>query len=699
MSPVIDRGMAKMALMEGLRQKGIRFVEDNRKAVKLSSDPKAPLIMQVTRMLDPPYSGPQLAQVDVIFEAGEIMIGQKKISTNNSPPAQERTANRYSELQEGEGEDEEGEGPREPTNKQQQEGDMDVVMEATNNKEARFLTAIAWPAARLVIRMQVDPCPSGRIALVYRNLQCTMKTTGIATQEVLASFLGAPTHQRMAILRAATISALKGKLPKTILEDMNVEYKLHRAPMTYVRATQVEMLRGQLKDGTKHAWAVPGFEGLQVTFTVEHDYLSAAKEEKMKQDARMQTRQEHDRSVEGRKVKLYGTSLSATSSSESADKQALHARMRQITQQLGGTAMEEIWTDRAIVSFEAGKDGRKSGASNGSGGSAYYIVCTSKGEAEWLVAATKMSLGNRLTMHGQPVQAHICRLRKPPPHSSLDDSGGAGRPPQRGSTTPPMPRAAAAPPPDSSLSLAQPPSALPPACPPWGGRTSLVPAPQPSAKEPAGSLAQAPQPTPQQAASPSDDLVAQLIRVSEQNEAENKRLKGQIKQQDTNTQRQLEKWKQTLQAETQKQLDQVREETAAQLQIMKAAFQKQLKAQQDIGLQETQKMMFELKALMDTQQEALLGNMKEMLREALSEFGARSKPGFTFDIGTNNDSTSKKRRHAEGQAAAVAEDTTNGMLEEDRHSNTTAHDDHTTSTDHISSSLPMAPAGGGGGGY
>jgi hypothetical protein len=184
--------------------------------------------------------------------------------------------------------------------------------------------------------------------------------------------------------------------------------------------------------------------------------------------------------------------------------------------------------------------------------------------------------------------------------------------------------------------------------------------------------------------------------VGEQNEAENKRLKGQIKQQDINTQRQLEKWKQTLQAETQKQLDQVREETTAQLQMMKAAFQKQLKAQQDIGLQETRKMMLELKDLMDTQQAALLGNMKEMLREALSECGARPKPGFTFDIGTNPDSTNKKRRHLEGKGSAVAEDTANDMLDVNEHD--TTHDDLTPSTDPTLSSLPIAPAGGGGGG-
>jgi hypothetical protein len=696
----VDKGVAMRALRQGLEKRGMRF--SPHQAIKASADLKAPLRLQVIRAIEPPSSGPRTAQVEVTFEAGEVVIGHLKKPTSPPSVTPSTDSNRFAGLSHDEdvdAMDTEGRTPGPTAGAGDTTGSSASTEAGTGGNAGQdntlYTRAHAWPSKRLTIRLQLDLCPNGRILLALRHVKFSAcNKTSTADQLALATFQDQPTHMKTAWMQEAAVNALRGKLPMAILEQLSVEHKLQQAPLTYLRGRHGEIIKSQLPDMKKLTWALG--HGVQMEFTVEHDYVSAVKEERAKEEARAKARIEQDRSVDGRKVKIYGKDVFDVTTAAADVKRALHSSMATLTQQAGAGAAD-LWKADTIVTCEVGRSSRGGRASKGSGHErAVFVILANKAAAEWMVEATKLSQGSRLKYGGRPVQAHVCRPRQPHDNSSAASAAANGReqPPAptaiAASRPPPPPRAGHVPPPSSSIASASSevePGDSPPSAP------ATAQGIQPRRWEAAG--AQTTPSNSQTIAPPSEDLVAQLIRAREQSEADNKRLQMQVKQQETATQRQLEKLKQTFQEETQKQLDQVRQETAAQLQMMKATFQKQLKAQQDIGLQETRKMMLELKDLMDTQQAALLGNMKEMLREALSECGARTKPGFTFDIGTTHDSTNKKRRHVDGKAAAV-EDTANDMLDGNEHDPT--HDDLTTSTDPTLSSLPIPPAGRGGGG-
>jgi hypothetical protein len=569
--------------------------------------------------------------------------------------------------------------------------------------------------------------------LVFRHLRFTTSKPDISAQAELATLNAAPMHIRTATLRAAATQALNGKLPKPVLDLIDVEFKFQGAPVTYMRGMHMEMVRNALRDQTQCVWAVPGSSGLQACFTVEHDLETAVQEEKAKLEARLKTRQETDQTVEGRKVKLFGQDVFNLTTPTSVIKDELQRKMEELTQATGAIKVEDLWTPTAITSIDVGADGRKSLTSNGSRGRACYVILASKAEAEWLVAATKLSHGSRLFIFGSPVQAQICRPRKQlKPTSTYSPTT-----PSRGRAHSQQTTAAAAtssPPssPPAQQQQTQPTAATRPSSrsikptttssddatqeaaaakgPSWTavakkGYTRQPTGPQaalptrsseerhaegdrrnhsgPIDEEQQRSLAAQGAENTTTAEAEREELLDQLLEEREQlkstkqqEEAVSKLLLKANKKQDTYLRTQTENLKQDLE----KQLAEYKAETTDRIVELQAMLKKQMKAQLDISREITDAMMKTVQGMLATMQEELMQRMEAMIHNAMAGTAAPSSV-------TSDDQPSKKRHKADDDD----EDAPVDMNE------VVASSHSVTSIGHTLSSFPQPLAGGGGG--
>jgi hypothetical protein len=202
-------------------------------------------------------------------------------------------------------------------------------------------------------------------------------------------------------------------------------------------------------------------------------------------------------------------------------------------------------------------------------------------------------------------------------------------------------------------------------------------------------------------------------------QAECQRLK---KQQDTNIRKQMDKLKQTMQADHLKSLEKLKEETAATIADMRATFMKEMKAQQAITLEETRKVMKEtVKDLMAAHQQELATQRTELLdgmRTMLSQIMHGENLGSSLDVAHDDNSVrNRKRRHDETEGDAAAQPSTPRVADTHTDGDTRGStgapvpnlgagdvddmDTHGTDSAILHSprpSLPMAPQGGGGDG-
>jgi hypothetical protein len=689
-------------------------------------------------MIEPPSSGPQLAQVEVTFEPGEVIIGGQKLSrsmdsSKNAQSNMVKSVNGFSPLQSAGGDDDDDDEHREGS---KEERDMQV-----EEGEDLFLTARAWPSKRVTLRMKIDPCPTGKVVMVFRNLQPQLSTTDISAQAALARFNAAPTHVQTAAIRDATVQALKGEVPTPVTEKLNIEYKLKGARMTYMRGEHMEMLKDHLPDKTKCTWPVPGFPGVAVQFTVEHDVGAAVKEEKQWQEGRIKDREERDHAVEGRKVKLYGTNAFTNTTPAQMVKEEVHKQMQEITAHTGARAAADIWTTEAITTIDAGTDGRKNSSRNNSGGRAFYLVLNSKREAEWLVTATKLP-GSRLTIFGSPVKAHICRLRKQAPSSSTNDPPTDSHTHQRGTantatapatataTVPPRAAATTQPPAHVSSIHKAPKESFPAAekmTPDRGlplgmegglsSSTAWKTAVLGNKKQHTGD-APAPAHTPQHTENDEATLIAQLLSERDKLEMEKQEAQAECqrlrKQQDTNHRKQLDKLKQTMQADHLNAIEQLKEETAATIAAMRATFMKEMKAQQAVTLAATKDMMTEIvQGLMIAHQQELATQRTELLNSVRTMLGQMEGKNLGSSLDVEHDDNSvrnRKRRHDETEGDAAVQPSTLGEtrcgtgapVPDPGAGDEDDMDTHGPDSAILHSpppSLPMAPRGGGGDGH
>jgi hypothetical protein len=388
-----DPRMAQLALRTYLERIGMQFTPDASKAMHQRKDPQAPLVLQVTRTLEPPADTPRYAQIEVRIRAGAVVLAPPSAAakrndrhTSSSSTSPIETRNSFGELANADM--------------------MDDDESGTDNRAAAsgetLKQAFAWPAADLTIRLQPDPCPQGKIVMVLGQADFVSTRTDAPTQHRLEACKGATTNMKTALARDAIVLGLSA-LPQPVREQIAVANGLRGSPLMYLRGTQGEMIKVFLPEGQLVKFDVPGYEGVQFQCSPRYDVETAVTESKAQMEERLQVRRQQDAATEGRKVKMFAQPGVFGPETTAADvKQHTMAGMNEVTHRCGGQA--SLWPASAIATIEAGKDKDNNRV--------FFLVAETKAMAEWLVAATKLEGGARLKVGGAAVSAHICRQRK-----------------------------------------------------------------------------------------------------------------------------------------------------------------------------------------------------------------------------------------------------------------------------------------------
>jgi hypothetical protein len=285
-----------------------------------------------------------------------------------------------------------------------------------------YSEGFAWPARPLEFRMEVAHCPGGRILCVLEDMQyyqeaSSLSTSTLAAQIALLILKDESRSIQAARARESICASLQGTLPAYAVEDVDVEFRLKEAPVTYLRTNYASLLSTEMKDGTECSIpVVGGFDSslkLCLKFKIRYDVEEAAKEAKAVKNERVKAHEQQDAATKGRKLKVFGRDAFGISTSPLALQSQIHHGMVNFNAKTGGKP--ELWQDGAIARIEAGKDKKTQER-------CFFVITSTKAQAEMLLAATDRNLtppSLLITFDGKPLQTHICRPRT--------ERGGANR--------------------------------------------------------------------------------------------------------------------------------------------------------------------------------------------------------------------------------------------------------------------------------
>jgi hypothetical protein len=376
--------LAEQALSTCLQQRGYQFHADDKNAIKVHPDEKAPVSLRMSTWIQ--SSDAKYAQVEVVIQAGEIVIPQHKITASKGA-ALMMSRNRFAAL--------DGE-----------EGEPTAMEEESEEEEEKYRSAYFWPAQALRLRLALEHTTKGKVMGVLDSHQYSSTTSTPTAHMAYKKFQSLQTNVQLALMREGlTDDYLRKKLPLDVRREISFGHKLRGAPVNFLKGGRdhAPMIRAAFPAGTTITYMLPApYVTVQVEFMVRYDMDDAIEEEAAKAAVRAQARAQQDQETKGRKLKLFGKDLFDATTTKADVRQAIDDGMRAATAASGMDA--SYWPDNAIVDLQAGRGGQH-------GETAYFITVTTPASAAWLLAATAPTATHRLKFEGKLIRSHECRPR------------------------------------------------------------------------------------------------------------------------------------------------------------------------------------------------------------------------------------------------------------------------------------------------
>jgi hypothetical protein len=409
--PDTNEAMALKALKVALEQQGVIFAEEPKKSAisRNAKDSKAPIIMRMTRTLEPSGDTPQWGPMALRIPAGTVILGTKRAPSTDEADMQENkavgTPNRFTSLVDDDME-EEDEGEK-------VNGTTTTTTTRHTKDELQYSAAFVWPRHTLEIRMERDRSPGGKILLVLEDLQ--YRTEAMQRDQAPAQLnMMRLQNEAGAMLAARTREAIcehlrQQQVPEYVVENVGVERRLKGAPVTYIRSSYSNLLSTALVDGQTYSFPVSAVDPslkLSLTCKIRYDVEDAVTEAKTAMNERAKAHEQQDAATKGRKIKVYGRGVFELSTSALAVQSQIHQGMVNFNAKTGGK--QDLWPDGAVTHIEAGKDKKTNER-------CFFLITSTKAQAEMLIAATD----NKLTppsllltfRDNRFMQMHMCRPR------------------------------------------------------------------------------------------------------------------------------------------------------------------------------------------------------------------------------------------------------------------------------------------------
>jgi hypothetical protein len=393
--------LRKWGLQSGMRfnaagslvdQQLVRSGSSNKQNTQ-GEDLKAPLILRVERLPEPPASGSRYAPM-------EFSVPKYSVHLHWAAPERRH--------QDGDGDDQ---------MQEQQDGQPLVkepvceFTELANFEVEDYEQHFFWPSKDLLIRVEPDSTDDkGKVVAVLKHVTFFAQPdalSGVPAEEAklvtdAASTLnGTQLREQAGWLTASLRTRFDQHMPEMLRGEVSVEQA--KGQVFVVRSQQPSAwsarLKAILKQQLTFAGQVDGHgKGVMFKCDIEFEWREALAAEKEAQARRLGDKIQYEEEIFGRKIHMRGNfRMTDDPNKLAAMINAKGAEMKELT--------AEIWTTAAVAKVEIASTGKGDAKAVGA-----FVVMNSKAEAELLIHM--ITRHQMLTWGGKAISAFICRKWK-----------------------------------------------------------------------------------------------------------------------------------------------------------------------------------------------------------------------------------------------------------------------------------------------